>query len=377
MKIALVIQSLALARGGAERFTRNLLRGLLAGRHDLTVFCREWDAGAAAMPVELVQIPPGRSWRHPWYAFSRAAHAALCRHAHCDVCVGLTQVCPQDVHRFGGGVYRYWYERKYGRMLPLHLLRPRVHFALAFERAMYTPGNYRQLIAISEMDRQLILEYYKVPPERVHTVYNGFDFVEFHERNRADARAQLCAGHQLDPATTLVLFAANNYVRKGLPEGIAALLRTRNPRAFSLIVIGKAHARSKAMLQHRTAGRLATLWLDRVNNPADFYRGADVLLFPTWYDSFANVIGEALCCGLPVITTQQAGGAEMITPGVNGFVVARAAAIDELTAACEAMADPARRATFSAHARDKVAALTIERCTRETLRVLQLAAQTA
>ncbi len=375
MKIALMIQSLVLARGGAERFTRNLLRGLLAGRHELSVFCREWDAGAAALPIELVQVTPGRSLRHPWYAFSRAVHAALCRHVRCDVGFGLTQLCPQDVHRFGGGIYRYWYERKYGRLLPLHLLRPRVHFALAFERAMYTPGNYRQLIAISEMDRQLMLEYYKVPPERVHTVYNGFDVEEFHERNRADARAQLCADHKLDPDTTLVLFAANNYVRKGLPEGIAALLRTRDPRAFTLIVIGKAHARSKAMLQRRTAGRLTTLWLDRVANPADFYRGADVLLFPTWYDSFANVIGEALCCGLPVITTRQAGGAEMITPGVNGFVVARAEAIDALTAACEAMTDRTRCTTFSAHARNKVAALTIERCTRETLRVLELAAQ--
>jgi UDP-glucose:(heptosyl)LPS alpha-1,3-glucosyltransferase len=377
MKLALVIQSLALQRGGAERFTRNLLRGLLAERHELAVFCREWDASAAALPMQLVRLTPGRSLRHPWYAFSRAAAVALRQHAHTELVLGLTQVCPQDVHRFGGGIYRYWFERHYGRLFPLQRLRPRVHYALAFERAMYTPGNYRQLIAISEMDRRLLLEYYPVPPDRVHTIYNGFDFDEFHDRDRATARAQLCVDHQLDPATTLVLFAANNYVRKGLPEGITALLRTRDPRAFSLLVIGKAHARAKAVLQQRTAGRLTTRWLDRVDNPADYYRGADVLLFPTWYDSFANVIGEALCCGLPVITTKQAGGAEVITPGVNGFVVSNADAYEELTAACEALTDPVRRATFSAHARDTVGALSIARCTREILHVLDLAAQGA
>ena len=48
MTIALIIQSLVLARGGAERFARNVIRGLQDRGHELTVYCHEWDQPAEA-----------------------------------------------------------------------------------------------------------------------------------------------------------------------------------------------------------------------------------------------------------------------------------------------------------------------------------------
>lgn len=370
MHLALAIQSLALARGGAERFSLNLIRGLLARNHQITVLCHDWDEHAAALGVTLISIPRPRPWHHPWCEFSRNVWRAL---PACDLLFGLTQLCPQDVHRFGGGVYRDWYTRKYGRLLPLQLLRPSIRRNLAFERAMYTPGNYRQCIAISEMDRQLLMQHYAVPPERVHTVYNGFDREVFHPRGREAARAALCNAHAIPPSHTIVLFAANNYVRKGLPQGIAALLRTRDPRQFTLVVIGKPHARVKRRLQAQCAKRLHAVWLDRVSDPASYYRGADVLLFPTLYDSFANVIGEALCCGLPVITTRQAGGAEMIDSGINGYVVSDANAVDELARCLDLCAQPGAAAALSARTGLKIDDCTIARCAEQTERVLLLA----
>ncbi len=370
MHLALAIQSLARARGGAERFSLNLIRGLLQRNHQITVLCHDWDEHAAALGVSLVRIPRPRPWHHAWREFSRNVWRAL---PACDLVFGLTQLCPQDVHRFGGGVYRDWYARKYGRWLPLQLLRSGIRRNLAFERTMYTPGNYRQCIAISEMDRRLLIEHYQVPAERVHTVYNGFDRAEFHATGREAARAHLCAEHRIPPEKTIVLFAANNYVRKGLPQGIEALRRTSDPRRYALVVIGKAHARVKQRLQARCAGRVHSVWLDRVPDPAQYYRGSDVMLFPTLYDSFANVIGEALCCGLPVITTCQAGGAEMIEPGVNGFVVRDAHALDELAQCLNQCAQPGACAALSSRAGLRIDACSIARCAEETERVLLLA----
>ena len=51
------------------------------------------------------------------------------------------------------------------------------------------------------------------------------------------------------------------------------------------------------------------------------YEDADVLVFPTLSDGFGMVVAEALSRGLPVITTDQAGAAELIEPGKNGFVI--------------------------------------------------------
>jgi glycosyltransferase involved in cell wall biosynthesis len=52
----------------------------------------------------------------------------------------------------------------------------------------------------------------------------------------------------------------------------------------------------------------------------DAYRSADVLVFPTLSDGFGMVVAEAMAHGLPVITTHQAGAADLVSPD-NGLVV--------------------------------------------------------
>ena len=56
----------------------------------------------------------------------------------------------------------------------------------------------------------------------------------------------------------------------------------------------------------------------------------DVLAFPTLIDSFGMVVTEALAHGMPVITTTNAGAADLIDEGVNGWLVT-AGAVEELT----------------------------------------------
>jgi glycosyltransferase involved in cell wall biosynthesis len=51
------------------------------------------------------------------------------------------------------------------------------------------------------------------------------------------------------------------------------------------------------------------------------YRAADLLIFPTLCDGFGMVIPEAFANGVPVITTDRAGAAELVRPGANGLIV--------------------------------------------------------
>jgi len=51
------------------------------------------------------------------------------------------------------------------------------------------------------------------------------------------------------------------------------------------------------------------------------YSRADLLLFPTLGDGFGLVMQEAMCCGLPVVTTPCGGGPECITDGVDGWLI--------------------------------------------------------
>lgn len=52
----------------------------------------------------------------------------------------------------------------------------------------------------------------------------------------------------------------------------------------------------------------------------DAYKTADVLVFPTLSDGYGMVVAEAMAHGLPVITTTEAGSADLVTPQ-NGLLV--------------------------------------------------------
>ena len=61
-----------------------------------------------------------------------------------------------------------------------------------------------------------------------------------------------------------------------------------------------------------------------------FFASADLYALPTWYDSFGFTVLEALACGTPVVTTDHAGAAELVDPGVHGAVLPVAAPKEEL-----------------------------------------------
>jgi glycosyltransferase involved in cell wall biosynthesis len=51
------------------------------------------------------------------------------------------------------------------------------------------------------------------------------------------------------------------------------------------------------------------------------YGRSSVFVLPSVEDGFGYVIGEAMACGLPVVTTENTGGADIICQGIDGFVV--------------------------------------------------------
>lgn len=63
-----------------------------------------------------------------------------------------------------------------------------------------------------------------------------------------------------------------------------------------------------------------TGWLseDRIK----YYSVADVFVLPTLRDVWGLVINEAMCCGLPIISTNAAGASwDMVTSGENGYII--------------------------------------------------------
>lgn len=53
----------------------------------------------------------------------------------------------------------------------------------------------------------------------------------------------------------------------------------------------------------------------------EYYSSASVFVFPSLVEGFALVLLEAMSCGIPVITTPHTAGFDIITEGVEGFII--------------------------------------------------------
>lgn len=53
----------------------------------------------------------------------------------------------------------------------------------------------------------------------------------------------------------------------------------------------------------------------------EYYSSANVFVFPSLVEGFGLVLLEAMACGLPIITTPNTAGSDIITDGVEGFIV--------------------------------------------------------
>ena len=153
--------------------------------------------------------------------------------------------------------------------------------------------------------------------------------------------------------------------RKGLDIATGALGYAKD--AHLLVLSGSDRAPPLRLArQIGVAGRLH--WSPAGTGAADVFGAADVVLQPTIYDTFGMVVGEALALGLPVITSDRSGVAELIENGTSGLVVGPWP--EEAGLALQQLArDPALRQRLAAAGRAVAARYTWDETARRTAAV--------
>lgn len=107
--------------------------------------------------------------------------------------------------------------------------------------------------------------------------------------------------------------------RKGLSYLFAAVRQLGT--AVRLTVIGKREGGSACPALDAELARVR--YIESLPHPEILreMRAHDVLLFPTLFDGFGLVILEALSQGLPVISTPNSGAPDVLSDGVDGFII--------------------------------------------------------
>jgi UDP-glucose:(heptosyl)LPS alpha-1,3-glucosyltransferase len=284
-----------------------------------------------------------------------------------DRVYALSRSYPADALRVSDPLHAAWMKLRYRSKWRLFIerLNPRHRAILSLEKKIFNPTNTQAIITNSELTKRQVAQYFGFPRERIHVVYNGVDLKKFSPSGEWQAVSKKLR----------LLFVGMAFRRKGLQALLKGLSRIKPGTVnYSLDIVGKGDEKGF----RRMADNLGISGAVRFHGPTPmveaFYRAADLLVFPTRYDPFANVCLEALACGLPVVTTATNGAAEIIHDGETGFILDGASDLaDQIAASINSFAamPPERRRQMAMMARRAAESFTIGRNVDETLKILE------
>lgn len=349
MRVAIVQESVDPRRGGAETSVREM--ALELGR--LGVEVTLVTSAGSEVPAAEPATGPGEAVRThgvPTEAKSKLRRTVMfvhgadqyCRDNRFDVVHAVTPCPCADVYQPRGGTYVETIRRTLARsrhplwnavkaMLRRFNLRQR--FLLKLEREMLTRADPPCVACVSDYVRRQVLQAYPGVGPRATVVFNGVSLEPLRDEQAGAARRRwrAHAGLTSDAPTQapIVLFVAHNFRLKGLPELLNALALPQTVAGNAgqalrgtahLIVAGRGRPEACERRARRLgiAARVHFVGAAPVN---ELLAAADVLCHPTWYDPCSRVVLEAIVAGVSVVTTRWNGAAEILQPGVNGWIV--------------------------------------------------------
>ena len=333
MRLAIVRRRLV-PTGGAERSIENTIEALAGTGIETTLVSESAEAAPAGggRPARMVRLPPAggplvSGGRYRRYRAFQAAVAGVLAEGSFDVVQSHERILDAHLFRAGDGVHAAWIdrlgrERRWWRRRLLEADRFHRHL-IETERRMARQTDMT-FVANSPMIARELADWLDLPAARIRTIENGVDLAAFRPptpEERMEARARF--GLSMDDR--VVAFAGSGFERKG---------------AFALVrAFGAGRLRGKKALiagRDKRSGRLGSLirrlgledrvtMLGAVADVARLLHAGDVFVLPTLYDPMPNAAIEAIACGLPVVTTPDAGIGDVVVEHGAGCVSGRGA----------------------------------------------------
>lgn len=322
LRVAVFNRTFSPTGGGAERYSIALVEQLSA-RHEMHVFAQEIDHKWPGVTYHKVSAPLRKPrWVNQlWFATitwwaTRSGFDVV--HSHENTWHGELQtvhVMPVKYNLF---------HARSGLRLVLRWVKvvtsPRLLAYLALERARYTPRPGRQVVVTSESLRPIMGAAYPACRAAVSVVTPGITLPNLPVA--ADRKREARAGLDLPAEGICLLFVGNDYRKKGLEALLQAM--TRLPADVVLAVVGNpAHIAEFRALAGTLKLGARVFFLGALKDVSPAYEAADILVHPTFEDTFAMVVLEAMAHGLPVVVSgpNYCGISGLLSQGVNALML--------------------------------------------------------
>jgi len=170
------------------------------------------------------------------------------------------------------------------------------------------------VLPVSTLVRNELLSVYDIPESKIHVIHPGVSLERFSSLDRKNCRLRVRSRHGLSGSDIVILFVGMNFEIKRLKlviEGVAEFIREDKRGArLKVLVVGKG-----ATTPYQTLARRLGI-ADRV-----IFAGVTRDAMPSRFDTFGMAVLEAMAAGLPVIITEKVGAKDLVTDGVQGFVL--------------------------------------------------------
>ncbi|MDP1710448.1 MAG: glycosyltransferase family 1 protein [candidate division WWE3 bacterium] len=187
----------------------------------------------------------------------------------------------------------------------------------------FVPASVRKcdhVVAISEATKRDVIETYGVSPEKITVIYPGVDPAQFNPRSAAEV-AEVKKKYGIKKP--YLLYLGTLELRKNIPAILEAYADLKRRREFNLVLAGKT-----GWLSEEIFGTVKKLKLEEDviftgYVPADerpkLLSGAEVFVYPSFFEGFGMPVVEAQACGTPVIASNSTSLPEAV--GEAGILV--------------------------------------------------------
>ena len=321
MKIAVLSRNFDARGGGAERYAYEVA-SQLAQRHEVHVFAQSFGESVPGVFYHRLFFSIRRPrWLNQlgfaletWF---KTRHGFDAIHSHENTWHGHVQtvhVVPVRSSLLLGK--SGW--RKFSRWFKISI-SPRLVTYLFLEKFRFRNAPNRFIVAVSKPLAETIEKSYPETTAGLKTMTPG---VHLPDTSSVITRGQARLELKLPSVRRIALFVANDPRKKGLDAILHAMAKASED--WCLAVAGASHQYAPYQELAYSLGlgdRIS--FLGSLQNMSIAYQAADVLLHPTWEDTFAMVVLEAMAHRLPVIVSAApyCGISEMLTHQKDALIL--------------------------------------------------------
>lgn len=174
-----------------------------------------------------------------------------------------------------------------------------------------------KIIAVSNSVKSMLIDYYKVPNEKIVMMYNC---IEPLDSSCVQTGINIKANLGIPSSGKIILFLGRITKMKGVDILIKSfkILRRKNQNLY-LLIAGSVYDKSIKRSLKELPDEIKLL--GSVKNPYSYYSIADMVVLSSRIDPFPYVMQEAGLLKVPFIGSRTGGIAEFIDDNINGLLV--------------------------------------------------------